>query len=173
GQFPVFDQAPLYLRLTLLFPYTDGMLFQNEVVAHDGEQGFAEVFRRAPVSTQQIIHPAKYFDNSGPTFPSLPDPHLPSGYKGLVGGTMGELDHAALLEQFAVKARAAELAPLWRGSTFELRENKKESRLVLLYAVEWDSEESARGYFQAYHEALAKKWKKMEIAAETPESMAG
>lgn len=173
GQFPVFDQAPLYLRLTLLFPYTDGMLFQNEVIAHDGDEGFAEVFRRAPVSTQQIIHPEKYFEHDGPTFPSLPDPHLPSGYKGLVGGTMGELDHAALLEQFSGKARAVELAHHWRGSTFELRENKKESRLVLLYAVEWDSEDSASAYFKAYREALAKKWKKMEIAAQTPESLAG
>jgi hypothetical protein len=173
GQFPVFDQAPLYLRLTLLFPYTEGMLFQNEVIARDGEDGFAEVFQHAPVSTQQIIHPQKYFEHSGPTFPALPEPHLPSGYKGLVGGTLGELDHQALLEQFAGKPRAAEIAPHWRGSTFELRENKKAPRLVLLYAVEWDGEEAARNYFDAYREALGKKWKRLEVAAETPDSLTG
>jgi len=29
GDFPVYDRAPLYMRLTLVFPYATGMLFQN------------------------------------------------------------------------------------------------------------------------------------------------
>src|SRR5205085_12258754 len=29
GQFPVFDKSPLYLRQTLVFPYTKAMLFQH------------------------------------------------------------------------------------------------------------------------------------------------
>jgi hypothetical protein len=173
GQFPVFDQAPLYLRVTLVFPYTQGMLFQNDVIQKDGDEGFAEVFRHAPVSTQQVLHPAKYFAHTEPTYPALPNPHLPAGYKGLVGGTMGELDHEVLLEQFAGKARAEELAPHWRGSTFELRENKKALQVVLLYAAEWDTEEAARSYFDAYHQALSKKWKKMEIASEAPDLLTG
>jgi hypothetical protein len=173
GNYPVFENAPLYLRLTLVFPYTQGMLFQNDVIQRDGDAGFAEVFRRAPVSTQQIMHPEKYFEHVDPTLPALPDPHLPSSYKGLVSGTMGELDHEVLLQQFVGKPRAEELAPHWRGSTFELRESKKDARVVLLYAAEWDSEESARSYFAAYREALAKKWKKMEIAADTPDALTG
>ena len=173
GQFPVFDQAPLYLRLTLVFPYTQGMLFQNAVIGRYGNEGFEEVFRHAPVSTQQIIHPDKYFQHVEPAYPTLPDPHLPSGYKGLVGGTLGELDHGVLIEQFAGKPRAEEIAPHWRGSTFELRENKKESRLVLLYAVEWDTEEIARSYFDVYRAAMSKKWKKMGVSAEALDSLTG
>jgi hypothetical protein len=173
GQFPVFEQAPLYLRVTLVFPYTQGMSFQNEVIQKDGEEGFAEVFRHAPVSTQQVLHPAKYFAHVEPTYPALPNPHLPAGYKALVGGTMGELDHEVLLEQFAGKVRAENLAPHWRGSTFELRENKKASQIVLLYAVEWDTEDAARSYFDAYRQALSKKWKKLDIAAETPDLLTG
>jgi hypothetical protein len=173
GQFPVFDQSPLYLRLTLVFPYTEGMLFQNDVLEREGDEGFAEVFRRAPVTTQQIIHPEKYFDRVDPTSPELPDPHLPPGYKPLVGGALGELDHAVLLEQFTGKPRSEQIAPHWRGSNFELRENKKDARLVLLYAVEWDSEEVARDYFDAYRQALEKKWKQMRIASESPDLLTG
>ena len=77
GEFPVYDNAPLYMRLTLVFPYTTGMLFQNAVRERDGQEGFAEVFRRAPVSTQQIIHPEEYFSNIKPTQPELPAAHLP------------------------------------------------------------------------------------------------
>jgi hypothetical protein len=149
------------------------MLFQNAVCERDGQEGFAEVFRRAPVSTQQVIHPEDYFSNVKPTQPELPDAHLPRGYKSLVGGALGELDHAVLLEQFAGQQQAAEIAPHWRGCNFELRENKKAGRVVLLYAAEWDSEESARRYFAAYREALEKKWKKMSVASETADSVTG
>ena len=66
------------------------------------------------------------------------------GYKGLVGGSLGELEHSILIEQYAGKDRAAEVAPHWRGSSFALVENKKEDRVVLLYASDWDSEAAAR-----------------------------
>jgi hypothetical protein len=173
GEFPVYENAPLYMRLTLVFPYTRGMLFQNAVCERDGQEGFAEVFRRAPVSTQQVIHPEDYFSNLKPTQPELPDAHLPRGYKSLVGGALGELDHAVLLEQFAGAQQAGEIAPHWRGCNFELRENKKAGRVVLLYAAEWDSEESARRYFAAYREVLEKKWEKMSVASETADSVTG
>ncbi len=173
GQYPVFDNSPLYLRLTLVFPYTKGMLFQNAVFERDGQQGFAEVFVKPPISTQQVMHPEKYFAAVKPTQPNLPDPHLKKGYKSLVGGTLGELEHSVMLEQFVGKARAAEIAPHWRGCTFELRENKNTARAVLLYAVEWDSEESASQYFAAYREILQKKWKNVSVNSESADGVTG
>lgn len=173
GQFPIFDNAPLYLRQTLIFPYTKGMLFQNAVIQHDGNEGFAEVFRRPAVSTQQILHPEKYFEGAQPVSPALPDPKLPRAFKGIVGGSLGELDHEVLIEQFAGKTDADEIGPHWRGSAFELREDKKGARVVLLYAVQWDSPETARRYFEAYRRMLSKKWKKMNVASETATSVAG
>jgi hypothetical protein len=173
GQYPVLDNAPLYLRMSLIFPYTKGMLFQNALVQRDGQEAFAEPFRRAPVSTHQILHPEDYFSSAQPTQPKLPRPRLPHGYKSLVGGTMGEADHAILIEQFGGRELAAEISPHWRGSTFEVRENKKAGRAVLLYAVEWDSEQTARRYFAFYKQALGKKWKRLTLRAETADSADG
>ncbi len=173
GQYPVFDNSPLYLRLTLVFPYTKGMLFQNAVFDRDGQAGFGEVFLKPPVSTQQILHPEKYFSRLKPTQPALPQPHLPRGYKSLVGGSLGELEHVVMLEQYSGKELAAQLAPHWRGCAFDLLENKKAGRVVLLYAVEWDSEDAARQYFAAYRLQLSKKWKRMTVASETADSVTG
>ena len=173
GQFPVYDSAPLYLRQTLIFPYTKGMLFQQAVVQHDGDAAFAEVFKKPPVSTQQILHPEKYFEGAKPAEPDLPDPKLPRSFKSLIGGTMGELDHEVLLEQYAGKAEADEVGPHWRGSGFELREDKKAMRVVLLYSVQWDTPETARRYFNDYRQVLAKKWRHMKIASETAEAVTG
>lgn len=172
GQYPVFDKAPLYLRLSLVFPYTKGMLFQQAVVQRDGDAGFAEVFRHAPLSTQQVMHPDKYFANVKPTDPRLPEPVL-HGYKGLVGGSLGELEHEILLEQYAGKEEAAAIAPHWRGCNFALLENKKAGRVVLVYASDWDSEDSARRYFAAYREILSKKWKRMTVHAESAAGIRG
>src|ERR1700733_678307 len=63
GEFPVFGGEPLYLRQTLVFPYTKGLLFQNAVYQRMGKSAFAAVFRHAPVSTQQILHPDTYFSD--------------------------------------------------------------------------------------------------------------
>jgi hypothetical protein len=173
GQFPVFDKSPLYLRQTLVFPYTKGMLFQHAVFERDGQNGFAEVFRKPPVSTQQILHPEKYFGGVKPTRPDLPQAHLGKGYKSLVGGSLGELEHAIMLEQYSGKERAAAIAPHWRGCAFDLEENKKAGRIVLLYAVEWDTEDAARQYFDAYRAQLSKKWKQMTVATQSTDAVTG
>jgi len=173
GEFPVYDKEPLYLRLTLVFPYTKGMAFQQAVLVRDPREGFGEVFLHPPASTQQILHPEKYFQRVQPAEPALPVVHLPRGYKGLVGGELGELEQSILLEQYAGKTRAAEVAPHWRGCQFELQENKKAGRVVLLYATEWDSEESASQYFAAYAQVMRKKWKSMTVTSEESDSLLG
>lgn len=173
GQYPVYDNSPLYLRMTLVFPYTKGTLFQNAVYDRDGKRGFAEVFLKPPVSTQQVLHPEKYFDGVKPTAPDLPAIELGRGYKGLVGGSLGELEHEVMLEQYSGKQESARLSPHWRGCSFELRENARARRVVLLYAVEWDTEDAAREYFTDYRRQLEKKWKRMAVTAEHPDSLDG
>jgi hypothetical protein len=173
GEFPVFDGSPLYIRATLIFPYTNGMLFQQAVVDKDGKEAFAEVFRRAPVSTQQVLHPDKYFAGVKPVLPDLPKPASTRGYKGLIGGTFGELDHKIMLEQFADGDTAGDIAPHWRGGHYELLENKNKGRVILLYASQWDTATSARQYFRAYRKVLAGKWKKLEVFSETEDTVKG
>ncbi len=148
------------------------MTFQQAVLMKDPQAGFGEVFLHAPVSTQQILHPDKYFDHLQPTDPALPVVPL-RGYKGLVGGELGELEQGIMLEQYVGKTRAADLTPHWRGCNFELQENKKAARVVLLYSTEWDSDESAAQYFKAYRDVMRKKWKSMTIASEEPDALTG
>lgn len=171
--YPVFDSTPLYLRRTLVFPYTHGMLFQNAVVEKMDQAAFAEVFRSPPVSTQQILHPEKYFTHVTPTRPALPHFSGGRGYKHLAAGTIGELDHALLIEQFVDKKHADEIAPHWRGGVYALEEKKKEKRVVLEYAVEWESADWARQFFEAYQEVLRKKWRKIEVQSHSDSIFAG
>ncbi|PYT22162.1 MAG: hypothetical protein DMG57_36070 [Acidobacteria bacterium] len=163
GEYPVFESAPLYLRRTLLFPYTQGILFQSAVVEKSGTAAFAQIFRQAPVSTQQILHPDKYFAHETPSKPELPDFPKHRGYKRLVESTIGELDFSILLAQYFDEARAKAISPYWRGGTYALYENQAERRAVLVYAVDWNDPRIAREYFDAYQEILQKKWKRFDV----------
>ncbi len=171
--YPVFDSSPLYLRRTLVFPYTQGLLFQNAVVEKLDQAAFAEVFRHPPVSTQQILHPDKYFSHEIPTRPTLPRLSAGKGYKKLAVGTMGELDHALLMEQFLDPKQADEIAPHWRGGEYALEEKKSEKRVVLEYSVEWENADWARKYFEAYQGVLRKKWRNIEVQKRDDSTFAG
>ncbi len=173
GQFPIFEGSPLYLRETLVFPYTKGMLFQQAVYLKLGRAAFGEVFRRPPLSTQQILHADKYFAQLAPTNPALPELPSKKGFKDLIEGSIGELDHSILLEQYAGKEVAAEVSPHWRGGRYRLLERKSPPRVILTYVSEWDDPTEAARYFRLYRRILEKKWKKFTIDRESDEALAG
>jgi hypothetical protein len=173
GQFPVFDRAPLYLRETLLFPYTQGMLFQHAVVEKLDKAAFAEVFRRPPTTTQQILHPDMYFHNVKAMRPALPAIEDHRNYRTFTDGEVGELDHSILLRQYAGREQAAAIAPEWRGGVFRLLESRRDKRMVLAYASTWSGPEAARKYFALYQKVLAGKWKTFEVASRGEDLVAG
>lgn len=173
AQFPVYQHAPLYLRETLLFPYTQGMLFQHALIEKMGQAAFTEVFRRPPESTQQILHPEKYLARVKPVRPSLPEFKTERDYRTLTDGEVGELDHAILLRQYAGEKESAAVAPEWRGGYFRLFESKTGQRTVLVYASEWSGPEAARRCFKLYQKVLAGKWKTFQADSRGDGVLAG
>src|ERR1035438_6812035 len=172
-EYPVFGSEPLYLRQTLVFPYSQGLLFQNAVYQRMKLKAFREVFRRPPLSTQQILHPDTYFSGLQPAVPALPQLPDARGYKRIAEGTVGELDHAILLEQYAGREESKAVAPHWRGGAYALLERRSPQRVVLLYAVEWDDAASAARYFRLYRQVLEKKWKHLAIDSESGTTLSG
>ena len=173
GDYPVFDKAPPYIRETLVFPYSDGMKFQDAVFRKAGKESFAEVFRDPPVSTQQVIHPDRYLDHERPVIPRTPAIPDARGFRKLGDGTLGELDFRVLLSQYAGKESGEALAPHLEGASYDLREHKHDGFPVIAYAATWDSPESARQYFALFRKVLEGKWKKLEITSETPTRLEG
>jgi hypothetical protein len=170
-QYPVFSNAPLYIRRTLMFPYEAGQRFQQAVFIKEGARAFADVFRHPPETTAQILHPERYFENIKEVLPDLPKPAPQTRI--FVGGVVGELDESVLLEQYVGESAAAELAPKLRGASYRIDEPKSKTATMLVYASSWPDEETARRYFDAYRKVLSGKWKHLEIAADAPDRVAG
>lgn len=172
-QFPVLSSAPLYIRASLLFPYTEGLRFNHIVIRKEGQAGFSRVFRDPPLSSQQIMHPEIYLAGMKPVDVALPKLPKERDWKMLVSGTLGEFDHAVMIEQYVDKETATAVAKNWRGGSAAVVEQKSDKRPVLLYASEWDTPENARRMFEAYRSVLKGKWKEMHIVTDTPESITG
>jgi hypothetical protein len=67
------NKAPRALRESLLFPYQDGEKWVNALYKRGGWSEVSQAFTTLPQSTEQILHPEKYFAHEAPMKVSLPD----------------------------------------------------------------------------------------------------
>jgi len=179
ADYPVFSNAPLYMKESLVFPYNEGLKFQDAVYRKLGRAGFDQVFARAPSSTHQILHPQAYFEDEKPADPDPPEIGDLLGkaqarrFRVLMEGSLGEFDHSVLLRQYIDGEQGARAASHWRGGSFRLYEHKREKFPVLAYVSEWDSPESARRFFELYQRVMKGRWKKMVVERREEGRIAG
>ena len=102
----VFNEAPIFLKESLTFPYSYGMDFVIQVMKQGGkEKAFAGVLKNPPHTTRQIMEPDTYL--SGEKIDPMPVPDFKRDFKDYQKfdiGAMGEFDVAVLIEQYAGKA---------------------------------------------------------------------
>src|SRR5437588_4969167 len=67
------DQAPRVLRESLLFPYQEGLNWTRALYKQGGWQEVSQAFTTLPQSTEQVMHPEKYYANEAPVKMTLPD----------------------------------------------------------------------------------------------------
>ena len=155
--YPVYSSAPLYIRETMLFPYTDGLIFQQRLVEELGQKAFRIPFETAPLTTRHILDPNSYLRDELPTKPRL----LPLRQKGLQRtsrGNVGQLEHRILVQQYMdSRAVADEISGEWRGGRFEVYENAARDAAALRYGSDWSSPAAARRMFDVYRKVCLQK----------------
>lgn len=164
ADFPVFTKAPLYMKESLVFPYNEGLKFQDAVFRKLGRAGFDRVFATPPASTQQILHPEAYLEDHKPTDPDAPSLERKQArhFRVLAEGSLGEFDFSVLLRQYTGEKEGAAAAGHWRGASYRIYEHKREKYPVLTFKSEWDSPESGRKFCELYQKVMKGRWKKME-----------
>ena len=76
GDSPVLARAPLLLSETLMFPYREGLSFEQDLWMDQGQNAaFSGALDRPPTSTWEIINPREYEKGHLPPVPLLPDIH--------------------------------------------------------------------------------------------------
>ena len=167
---PVLARAPLLLQESLLFPYGEGLSFEQAVLVKGGKQAaFAGVLANPPSSSFEIMHPDAYMDHVPVPVLRLPDIHplIDAEYTPYDLGVMGELDVRILTELFGGREMADALAPAWNGGIYYAAQRKsavtaaeKESTasLGLFYYSQWKNEDSARSFLRIYAAQIPRKY---------------
>jgi len=170
GSSPIMDRAPLLLQQSLLFPYRDGLGFEQRLLKDKGAQyAFAGVLDRPPSTSYEIMNPTAYERSATAPLLQMPDVHglLDPDYQPYDIGVMGELDVRILTELFGGPEMAAMLTPQWKGGLYYAVQSRKAvtpaqqsstASVALLYLSAWRSEGAAREFAKLYARELSKKY---------------
>jgi len=169
----VFNEAPIFMKESLTFPYSYGMEFVIRLMRAGGkEKAFAALLKNPPRTTRQIMQPETYL--SGETIDPIPVVNFKrdfAGYQKFDIGAMGEFDVAMLIEQYAGKPQAKKIYPEWRGGYYFAVRSKTEKStdaaapLGLLYVSRWSNDGSAAEFAGIYAQSLKQRYKKAEEQA--------
>jgi len=167
---PMMARAPLLLQQSLLFPYSEGMSFEDAILVKGGkEAAFGAVLANPPSSTFEILHPEAYVAHTPVPVLRLPDIHplIDAEYTPYDVGVMGEFDVQVLTELFGGDAIAAALTPEWRGGVYYAAQKRSAvtaeakastASIGLLYESKWRNEDSARSFLRVYADELPRKY---------------
>ena len=161
----VFNEAPIFMKESMTFPYSYGMEFVVEVMRKVGKQrAFAGMLQNPPHTTRQIMQPETYLAGEKIEPMRIPDfKHDFKDYQKFDIGAMGEFDVAVLVEEYAGKPASKRLYPEWRGGYYYASRPKAgpELPLALLYVSRWSGPEKAAEFAEIYSESLKQRYKKL------------
>lgn len=165
-----FQNAPIYMKEALTFPYRYGLDFTATLLAHGGkDEAFAGAFRNPPHSTRQIMQPQTYL--SGEVVPPIPMPDFKQDFKNYQRfdvGAVGEFDVAILVDQYAGVDESRQMYPHWRGGYYYAVRPKGDpaAPLGLLYVSRWSDPESAAHFAAIYAQSLPKRYRHLRPVGE-------
>jgi hypothetical protein len=175
---PVMARAPLLLSESILFPYKDGLSFEQDVWMDKGRNAaFAGVLDRPPSSTWEVINPRVYEQKKQSPVLVLPDIHplLNKTYKPYDIGQVGQFDLRILTQIFGGDSAARDLTPAWDGGIYWAgqrlsaktpAELASTSSVALLYLSAWKNSASAHQFARMYASQLGRKYSgvKLDVA---------
>lgn len=154
------DDVPPFILETLLGNYMKGAAFVFAV----HEKGWPEVeklYREyPPQSTEQILHPEKWFAREGAatiTWPDFGSERVLRDWELLDQDSLGEFQWRIIFE-VQEQADGDEAAAGWNGDRYAVFKRKGSDETLMLLRTSWDSDQEATQFADAYRRLLAVKY---------------
>ena len=142
---------PPMLTETFIFRYRDGVRFVEAIRRKGGERAVDELFRRPPASSEQILHPEKYFAGEQPRAAQVDEQSFAAaGWHTTTATPLGEIGVRGLLLKALTAKEAASAAAGWGGDRAYLFERAGHAPLFVWQTV-WDKPEDAAEFCRAYN----------------------
>jgi len=166
-----FQNAPIYMKEALTFPYRYGIDFVAELLTKGGkEKAFTALFQNPPRTTRQIMEPKTYLASERLEPMSPPDfRQIFKSYDRFDVGGIGEFDVAVLIDQYAGAETSHQMYPHWRGGYYYAARPKGDASapLALLYVSRWSNADKASEFAGIYAKALSKRYLHVRDVVET------
>jgi hypothetical protein len=172
------EDVPPSLQESLIFPYIGGLRFVLLAYQKLGSwEKVDEIYRMAPVSTEQIIHPERYFAKDMPVLIDFdPASALGSEWSEIYRNVVGEFQMHLTLKQHLrlLKKPGAPLPGVnlpeavegWGGDKIFAFENK-DKKVLIAHMSNWDSVEDAEQYYKAINGALSRRFHGEKLLTQT------
>ena len=148
---------PPLLTETFIFRYRDGLRFVEAMRRARPAVNLDEVFRRPPVSSEQVLHPEKYLAGEAPREVSAGlDRLADEGWRLAATTPLGEVGVRGLLMAGVTADEAKRAAAGWGGDRSFLFEREGRAPLFVWRSV-WDTGQDAQEFFRAYNAALERR----------------
>ena len=171
----VFNNAPIFLKESLTFPYSYGLDFVLQVLQKNGKQkAFAGILANPPHTTRQIMQPETYLSGEKIDPMSVPDfKHDFKDYQKFDIGAMGEFDVAVLIQQYVGKPISKQMYPEWRGGYYYAAKSKTNpsAPLAVLYVSRWSGQDAAAKFAGIYEKSLKQRYKQVSEVGASPDPM--
>lgn len=145
------------IRDAAMFSYLDGLRFVTEGRARGGWDAVNAAWASPPVSTEQIIHPERYYDRyDEPTEVELPDLSrtLGRGWRKDAANTLGELGIRLLFSTLLPDdTRGNDYADGWDGDQYASYV-RTDGQSCLAWETVWDNEREAEEFSRGMARAL-------------------
>ena len=172
---PVMARAPLLLSESMLFPYREGLSFEQDLWMDRGQAAaFTGALDRPPSSSWEIMNPREYEKGRVPSIPYLPDIHplVDATYRAYDIGQVGQLDVHILTALFGGDSAARDLTPAWDGGIYWAGQRLSATTPDLLgstksisffYLSVWKNEASAQAFAHLYNDELGRKYSGLKV----------
>lgn len=168
GSTEVYDKAPRVLRETLVFPYSQGATWAGQVYRRGGWEMVSGAYKNLPQSTEQVLHPEKYFAAEAPQKVQLKDlsAALGKGWRMADHNVNGEWGYYLILDEFLQAKDASQRASAgWGGDRYALYTGPRPGDVLVAQKIVWDTEQDAREFFDAYARRTTKRYNVEPAAA--------
>lgn len=159
--------APETIVQLMVFPYTSGLRFAHALLREGGYKRIDSAFKSPPLSTEEILHPAKFSSSRRDYLDFEGAKIVPEGiskdYRIVYEDTLGEFVIASTLAAHLTDKAAANLAAQgWGGDRIVLLEGREDNAKekpfgeIAVWHTNWDSDEDAVEFYEAYKQVLEK-----------------
>ena len=152
---PVLSAAPIFLRESLMMPYTFGLDFVRTVLTKEGKAAaYMGMLEHPPVDTLQVMEPDTYLQ--GEVAPPLTIPDLDKliapDYERYDFGGMGAFDIYLLAKQYAPDHDSKQYYSHWKGGYYLAVHAKTapKDQMALIFVSRWDSPVAAEAFERLY-----------------------